>query len=100
MYYIIVMRVRQKQKTTISVRLSADEESTVRRMARRQKSTVSDMIRDAVQTLARNGQQKPPRPYDVMADLIGSVSDLPPDLSEATGERFAEIVRQKAVRGR
>jgi hypothetical protein len=92
------MRVRQKQKTTISVRLSADEESTVRRMARRQKSTVSDMIRDAVQTFARNG--KPPRPYDVMADLIGSVPGLPADLSEATGERFAEIVREKAVRGR
>ena len=36
------------------------------------------------------------RPYDEIADLIGSVTGLPPDLSDSSGERFAEIVRQKA----
>jgi len=92
------MRDRQKQNTTLSVRLSKEEEGTVRRLARQQKSTVSDFIRDAVRNLGRNG--KPPRPYDEIEDLIGSVTDLPPDLSEASGERFAEIVRQKAVRTR
>jgi hypothetical protein len=90
------MRVRQKQSTTLSVRLSEEEEGTVRRLARQQQSTVSDVIRDAVMTLSRNGKQKPPRPYDEIADLIGSVTGLPPDLSDASGERFAEIVRQKA----
>lgn len=94
------MRVRQKQNTTLSVRLSQEEEGTVRRLARQQQSTVSDVIRDAVRTISRNGKQKPLRPYDEIADLIGSVSGLPPDLSEASGERFAEIVREKAVRTR
>jgi hypothetical protein len=100
LYYIVVMRVRQKQSTTISVRLSQDEESSVRGLARRQKSSVSDVIRDAVSDFVRHGKQRPPRPYDEIADLIGSVTGLPPDLSDSTGDRFAEIVRQKAARGR
>ncbi|HSY49285.1 MAG TPA: hypothetical protein VLC46_10775 [Thermoanaerobaculia bacterium] len=94
------MRVRQKQNTTLSVRLSQEEEGTVRRLARQHQSTVSDVIRDAVRTFGRSGKQRPPRPYDEIADLIGSVSGLPPDLSDASGERFAEIVREKAVRTR
>ena len=98
MYYTFVMHVRQKQSTSVSVRLSQEEEVTVRRMARQQKSPVSDVIRDAVMNLGRNG--KPPRPYDQIADLIGSVTGLPPELSDASGERFAEIVSEKAVRSR
>lgn len=97
LYYNSVMRVRQKQNTTLSVRLSQEEEGTVRRMARQQQSTVSDVIRDAVMSYGRTGKQRPPRPYDEIEDLIGSVTGLPPDLSESGGERFAEILRQKAV---
>jgi hypothetical protein len=94
------MRVRQKQSTTISVRLSQEEESTVRGLARRQKNSVSDVIRDAVRGYVRNGKLMPLKPYDEIADLIGCVDDLPPDLSESTGERFAEIVRERAARRR
>lgn len=100
LYYIFVMRGPRRQKTTISVRLSDDEESTVRGLARRQQSSVSDVIRDAVRVFVRNGKERPPRPYDDLEDLIGCVTDLPPDLSQSTGERFAEIVREKAARGR
>ena len=39
-------------------------------------------------------------PYDDVADLIGSVTGLPADLSEGTGARFAEIVQEKAGRRR
>lgn len=94
------MRGKQKQNTTISVRLNDAEESTVRGLARRQKSSVSDVIRDAVRVFVRNGVERPPRPYDEIADLIGSVTDLPSDLSETTGDRFAEIVREKVARRR
>lgn len=99
-YYNSVMRVRQKQNTTLSVRLSQEEEGIVRRMARQQQSTVSDVIRDAVMSYDRNGKQRRPRPYDEIEDLIGSVPGLPPDLSDSSGERFAEILRQKAARTR
>jgi hypothetical protein len=91
---------RQKQSTTISVRLNDDEEVTVRGLARRQKSSVSDVIRDAVRVYVRNGKERPPRPYDEIVDLIGSVSDLPPDLSDSTGQQFAEILRRNAAHGR
>jgi hypothetical protein len=94
------MRGREKPSTTISVRLNDDEESTVRGLARRQKSSVSDVIRDAVRVFVRNGKERPPRPYDDLEDLIGSVTDLPADLSQSTGEGFSEIVREKAARRR
>lgn len=95
-YYNRVMRAGQKHDTTISVRLNRDEERLVRRVARRRKSTVSDVIRDAVSYLLETEEQKPLRPYDQIADLVGSVASLPSDLSERAGERFAEIVREKA----
>lgn len=98
LYYNTVMRAGQKHHTTISVRLSRDEDRLVRRVARRRKSTVSDVVRHAVSQLAENEARKPLRPYEQIADLIGSVADLPADLSERTGERFAQIAREKAGR--
>ncbi len=91
------MRSRPKQDTTVSVRLGRDEERAVRRLARQKTSTVSDVIRDAVANAVRI-EQEPYRPYDQLEDLIGCVPDLPPDLSSAGGERFAEMLREKAGR--
>jgi hypothetical protein len=99
MYYISVMRVPQNKNTTISLRLDGDQERAVRGLARRRKSTVSDMIRDAVANFVES-EEEPQRPYDQIADLIGSVTGLPADLSEGTGDQFAEIVRAKAGRRR
>ena len=90
------MRARPKQSTTVSVRLSRDEERIVRQFARRQRSTVSHVIRSAVSSLVQSEERKPLRPYDEVADLIGSVAGLPSDLSATSGERLAEIVREKA----
>jgi hypothetical protein len=53
-----------------------------------------------VSDFVRNGKQLPPRPYDEIADLIGCVTGLPSDLSESSGQRFADIIREKAARGR
>ena len=46
-------------------------------------------------SIMRDQQQQARRPYEEIADLIGCVNDLPADLSETTGDRFAEIVREK-----
>jgi hypothetical protein len=96
-YYTFVMRETQN-KTTISVRLSADEERTVRRLAKRKKGTISDVIRDAVAGIVENEQQAISRPYDDISDLIGSVTGLPSNLSEGSGDQFAAILREKAGR--
>ena len=93
LYYNFVMHEPKNKDTTISVRLSGEQERTVRRYARRRRSSVSDVIRDAVRVLV--DQPAKDRPYDEIADLIGSVTGLPSDLSEGTGARFAEIVQEK-----
>jgi hypothetical protein len=78
------------------VRLTEDEERVVRQLARRQRSTVSHVIRSAVSNFVQNEERKTHRPYDEVADLIGSVAGLPPDLSTTSGERLAEMLREKA----
>jgi len=98
LYYNFVMRDPKNKDTTISVRVSGEEERAVRQYARRRRSSVSDVIRDAVRVLV--DQPTKDRPYDDIADLIGSVTGLPADLSEGTGARFAEIVQEKAGRRR
>lgn len=90
------MRARPKQDTTVSVRLTREEERVVRQLAKRQRSTVSHVIRSAVSDLVRREEQKPLRPYDQIADVIGSVAGLPPDLAVTTGEQLAEMMREKA----
>jgi hypothetical protein len=92
--------MREKQNTTLSVRMTGDEERLVRMLVRRRKSTVSDVIRDAVASYAETRRDPVTRPYEEIADLIGCVTDLPSDLSEATGEGFARIVREKSGRGK
>ena len=96
LYYNFVMRSRPKQDTTVSVRITRDEERIVRQLAKRQKSTVSHVIRSAVSDLVRREEQKPVRPYDQIADVIGSVAGLPPDLAATTGGQLAEMMREKA----
>ena len=98
LYYNFVMREPKNKDTTLSVRVSGEEERLVRRYARTRRSSVSDVIRDAVRVFV--DQPAKDRPYDEMADLIGSVNGLPSDLSEGTGARFAEIVQEKAGRRR
>jgi len=79
------------------VRLSADEERSVRRLAKRKKRTVSDVIRDAVAGIVEDDWPAS-RPYDDISDLIGSVTGLPATLSEASGDQFVAILREKAGR--
>lgn len=81
----------------MSVRLDAEEERLLRQVARRQKTSVSEVVREAVALIVRE-QQQPIRPFDKIADLLGVVHDLPDDLSEGTGQRFAAIVSDKAGR--
>jgi hypothetical protein len=97
LYYTSVMRDTQN-KTTISVRLSADEERSVRLLAKRKRRTVSDVIRDAVAGIVEDDRKTISRPYDDISDLIGSVTGLPPNLSEGSGDQFAAILREKAGR--
>lgn len=89
-----------QNKATISVRLSADEERSVRRLAKRKRQTLSDVIRDAVAGMVKDDRKTVCRPYDDISDLIGSVTGLPSNLSEGSGDQFAAILQEKAGRRR
>lgn len=91
------MRDRRKGNT-ISVRIDPDEGRLLRRIARRRRTSISEVVRDAVSDLAEKEEKKPVRPYDQIADLIGSVEGLRPDLSERTGDRFHQMLVEDAKR--
>jgi len=76
------------------VRLSRDEVLRLRQLAKRWKRTVSDVIRSAISNHIK--AETPVRPYQQIADLIGSVTGLPADLAATTGEQLAELVRANA----
>ncbi|MGH7929699.1 MAG: ribbon-helix-helix protein, CopG family [Candidatus Binatia bacterium] len=82
----------------LSVRLDAATESLIGRLARKRRQTKSEVIRDAIDVLAKQeekggGQQ---RPYDRVAHLIGCVKGGPRDLSANTGKKFREILVERA----
>ena len=80
-----------------SVRLDAETESLLRRLARQKRLTKSAVIREAVASFARREKAARARktPYEAAAHLIGSIKGLPPDLSERTGDRFYKMLLQQ-----
>jgi len=80
-----------------SVRLSAQEERLIARVAKRRGETKSDVIRSAIVSLAKEDHSHPvrPTPYDAMKHLIGCVSGGPPNLSIRTGEKFRETLLRR-----
>jgi hypothetical protein len=86
----------------LSVRLDAATESLIGRLARKRRQTKSEVIRDAIDVLAKQeekgaGKQ---RPYDRVAHLVGCVKGGPRDLSVNTGKKFREILAERARKRR
>jgi hypothetical protein len=70
-------------------------ERRLERLARKRGCGKSDVIREAVEELVGREEgsgSAQETPFARIADLIGCVSDLPPDLSTRTGERFRELL--------
>ena len=82
----------------LSVRLDHGTERVVERLAKKRGQTKSEVIRDALGLLAdrdKGGDGKK-RPYDLVAHLIGCVDSGGAGLSKNTGEKFANLLREKA----
>ena len=78
-----------------SVRLDANTERLLDRIARETGRTRSEVIREAIARLADPSTQPNARhPYLAVADLVGSVRGGPSDLSSRTGEKFREALRE------
>lgn len=86
-----------RQATPISIRLDAETEQRLRRLAHESGGTLSSVVREAVAqygTSREKAAKADPRPYDRLAHLIGVVNSKP-DRSERTGERFRYTLKAK-----
>lgn len=87
-----------------SVRLDARTESLIRRLAKRQGRTKSELIRAAIESLAREAEETEARgaavsAYDRFAHVVGIADSGGANLSERTGEQFRDLLIRRA-RGR
>jgi hypothetical protein len=87
-----------KQPLPISVRLDAETEQRLRRLAHETGGTVSSIVREAVAEFgAAHDRQTTAgsRPYDRLRHLIG-VAATATHRSERTGEKFRSVLKAKA----
>lgn len=70
----------------------------LQRLANRRSRTKSEIIREAIESLAREelGERESTRPFELVSDLVGSVHGGPPDLSLHTGRRFRDLLASRA----
>ena len=83
-----------------SLRLDDRTRHLLDRLARRDGKTRSDVIREAIHEYGktRSAGSVSVSVHDSIRHLVGIVEGGDPTLSQRTGERFAEIVREKARR--
>ena len=86
-----------------SVRLDARTESLLRRLAKRHGRTKSELIRAAIESLARAAADAEARggaasAYERVAHVVGIADSGGANLSERTGEQFRDLL--KRARGR
>ena len=78
-----------------SVRLDAETQELVRRLAKRRGMTKSEVIREALEEWVDKEKEKLEKPYDAIRHLIGIVDSGGQGLSERTGERFRHLLQEK-----
>jgi hypothetical protein len=88
------------QVMAISVRLDAATERLVARLAKQRGRGKSEVIREAIHTLARAemGEGTGTSAFDSVSDLVGIARSGRGDLSVRTGEKVRELLRARARR--
>jgi Arc/MetJ-type ribon-helix-helix transcriptional regulator len=86
----------------INVRVDTKTEARVEQVARRRGQSKSQVVRDALRLFLEheNGAQMHATAYDKLEHLIGCWDSGGMNLSQNTGEKFAELLRQKKTRAR
>jgi hypothetical protein len=85
----------------LSLRLDADTERLVSRLARTRRQTKSEVVREALRVFAReqSAPRSGPTVYDTIANHVGCFDSGGLNLSRKTGRRFAALLAARA-RGR
>ena len=81
----------------LTLRLDPKTRQRIARLARRQRLSTSEVIRQAIAAWA-DRQEPVTSPYDAMRDLIGIVRGGDPKRSEQAGSRFTALLKKR--RGR
>lgn len=83
-----------------SIRLDAETEVLLERLAGKRRQTKSDVVRDSIALLAEVEKKGAPQPgaYAKVAHLIGSVDSGGQQLSENSGQRVRELLLKKHAR--
>jgi len=80
----------------LNVRIDPEMAVLLERIARQTGRTKSEVVRDALETLRRRGDRVLVKgPGEVMASLIGCWDSGGARLSEHTGERFAQLLKER-----
>jgi hypothetical protein len=81
-----------------TVRLSPKAERTLNALAKRERLSRSDVVREALARYAADdgAAARESRPYDAWIDVIGVVSLGARAGGETTGEQFAAILRERS----
>ncbi len=82
----------------LTLRLDPKTRQRIVRLARRQRLSTSEVIRQAIAAWA-DRQEPVTSPYDAMRDLIGIVRGGNPKRSEQTGRRFTALLKKRGGRG-
>jgi Arc/MetJ-type ribon-helix-helix transcriptional regulator len=83
-----------------TLRLPAETEALVERIAKRTGRSKSRVIRDAIALLAEREEGRDASPLDAISHLIGIVDSGGQNLSERTGRRFSRLVADRRRRAR
>jgi len=77
-----------------SLRLDEKTRRRIARMAHRKQMSASDIVRSAIESMADH-EEGGAEPYQLIADLIGTVRGRNPRRSEKTGRRFAKLLKRR-----
>lgn len=81
----------------VSLRLDEKTRLRIARIARRNRVSASEVMRQALQSWAEQ-QEKLQSPYELVADLIGVGHGGNPHRSSQTGRKFAELLKARRRR--
>jgi len=83
--------------SALNVRVDPGTASFLDRVARETGRTKSEVVRQALEALQEQGDRRAPvAPANAMAHLLGCWDSGGMQLSERTGERFAQLLREKS----
>jgi Arc/MetJ-type ribon-helix-helix transcriptional regulator len=83
----------------LTVRLSPKTERALNALAKRQRQSRSDIVREALaryEASTADGDENVRRPYDAWLDVIGVINEGVRQRGRTTGEQLTDIVRSKA----